>query len=69
MAFGELSFIWRNILTNTHFRVLWQVLREAVVDLVVEEEDAGVAEATVEVGAARGVDVRDCCFKPVFHSY
>jgi hypothetical protein len=45
------------------------VLREAVVDLVVEEEDAGVAEATVEVEAARGVDVRDCCFKPVFHSY
>ena len=38
-------------------------------DLVVEEEDAGVAEATVEVGAAHGVDVRDCCFKPNFHSY
>ena len=30
--------------------------------LVVEEEDAGVAEATVEAEAVRGVDVRDYHF-------
>lgn len=34
-----------------------------------EEEDAGVAEATVEVEVVHGVDVRDCCFKPDFRSY
>ncbi len=36
---------------------------------MVEEGVAGVAEATVEAEAVRGVDVRDSHFKPDFHSY
>jgi hypothetical protein len=38
---------------------LWQVIREAVAALVVEEEVAVVVEVTVEAEAVRGVDVRD----------
>jgi len=45
------------------------VHREAVAGLVVEVEDAGVAEAIVEAEVVRGVDVRDSRFKPDFYSY
>jgi hypothetical protein len=40
------------------YAVLWQVLQEAAVGLVVGEEDAGVAGATVAAEGERGVDVR-----------
>ena len=68
MAFGALSMCLEKSITNAHFCVLWQVLREAVADSVVEE-DAGVAEATEEAEVVRGVDVRDPRFQPDFHSY